>query len=323
MIGEKYLSAGQLKCDEPFANHTTFKIGGPAKIFFKVKRVEELIRALKFSQKFGLPYFILGGGSNILVGDLGFKGLVVKNETKEIKILGYKGKVQDKRSKLKNIFIQTGSGFPVNRLVRYTLNESLSGLENFLGLPGTVGGAIWTNAHNLKAGDFFGDHLFEARLLTPDGEIKKVTQDYFRFDYDQSKIQKTGDIVLSAIFQLNLGDKAKLWEKTERVMQHRLKTQPWGKFSAGCVFKNIKKSEALTVPTPGFATSAGFLIEAAGLKGKKIGEAQVSPRHANFIVNHGGATAADVLKLIDLIKKKVRERFGVTLEEEIEMVGEF
>lgn len=320
---KKFLLTDQLKLNESLAFHTTFKLGGPAKIFLAAKTGEELVKVVSLCRKLSLPFLILGQGSNILIGDSGFKGVVIKNKAKKIKILGYKGKVRNLRIKVKNIFVEASSGVFVNQLVRYTLNEGLEGLENFLGLPGTIGGAIYTNAHNLKVGDFFGDHLTEAYLLTSSSKVKKVTQEYFDFSYDKSKIQHTGEVVLSAIFSLKLADKTKLWKKANEVMDYRLRTQPLGKFSAGCIFKNIKKSEAMRASTPGFTTSAGFLIEAAGLKGKKIGGAQVSTVHANFIVNLGRATASDVIKLIEIIKKKVKEKFGVRLEEEIKMTGEF
>ncbi|MBL7159673.1 UDP-N-acetylmuramate dehydrogenase [Candidatus Microgenomates bacterium] len=322
-IGSKYLTNGQLKFGELLSLHTTFRIGGPAEIFFKAKNSQELLKAVSLAQKFKIPYFILGGGSNILVGDLGFKGLVIKNRIQEIKVLGYDGKIKNKKVKIKNILVKAESGVLVNRLVRFTLDKGIGGFESFLGLPGTVGGAIYGNAHFLKTNDFFGDYLFEARLLTLKNEVKTVTKDYFNFDYKTSKIQKTKEIILEAVFSLRSEDSKKLWLKANQVMNYRLKTQPQGKFSAGCVFKNIKNSEAIRIPTPGFTTSAGFLIDATGLKNKKIGGAQVSSYHGNFILNLGSTTAMDVLKLIDLIKKKVKEKFGVELKEEIEMVGEF
>jgi len=322
-IGRRYLISGQLKIDESLSLYTTFKIGGPAKIFFKARSVDQLIKAVKTCRQLGLRYFILGGGSNILVGDLGFKGVVIKNEVRKIKILGYDGKIKNEKLKIKNIFVKAESGVLVNRLVRFTLEKGIAGLENFLGLPGTVGGAVYINAHNLKAGDFFGNHLLKACLLTSEGNIKKVSRDYFNFDYDKSKIQETKELVLSITFSLKSEDSKKLWEKANKVMHYRIKTQPFGKSSAGCIFKNIKKSEAIRIPTPGRTTSAGFLIDSARLKGEKAGKAQISPRHANFILNLGDAAALDVLKLMDLVKKKVKEKFGVELEEEIEMIGEF
>jgi len=322
-IGKKYLATGQLKLNEPLSLHTTFKMGGPAKVFFKADNIEELIKAIKTCQKIGLDYFILGQGSNVLVGDLGFNGMVIKNGARQIKILGYRGEIRNQKSEIRNTFLEVEGGVLVNRLIRFTLDKGIGGLENFLGLPGTVGGAVYTNAHNLKANDFFGEHLFEIHLLTPSGKIKKVTKDYFNFGYDQSKIQQTKEIVLSVIFSFQLGEKRKLWQKANQTMAYRIESQPLGKASAGCIFKNIKQSEALRIPTPGRTTSAGFLISAAGLKGKKIGGAQVSPLHANFIINTGQANAKDVVKLIKVIKKKVKEKFGVRLEEEIQMIGEF
>lgn len=322
-IDKRYLTNGQLKLDELLSLHTTFRIGGPTKVFFKAKNVEELVGAVKICRKLKLPYFILGQGSNILVGDSGFKGVVIKNEARKIKILGYKGEIKSQKSKIKSVFVEVESGVLANRLVRYTLNEGLSGLENFLGLPGTVGGAVYTNAHNLKAEDYFGNHLLEAHLLTVEDGIKKASRNYFNFAYDKSRLQETKEVVLSTIFSLKSEDKKRLWEKANKMMAYRMKTQPLGKLCAGCIFKNIKKSEALRIPTPGRVTSAGFLIESAGLKGEKIGKAQISFLHANFILNLGNATALDVLKLMDLVKKKIKKKFGVELEEEIEMIGEF
>lgn len=322
-LGKKYLRSHQLKFDEYFKNHTTFQIGGPAKIFFEAKNTQELVTAISSAYGLKLPYFILGGGSNILVGDLGFKGVVIKNKLGKIKILGYKGRINRQKSMIKDIYVRADSGVSVNRLVRFTLDRELSGLENFLGLPGTIGGAIYGNAHNVKFKDFFGNYLFEAFLVDCQGKTKKIDKEYFNFAYDKSRIQQTGEVVLTATFSLKKGDKKRLWQKANAVMDYRLKTQPLDTNSAGCIFKNIKKSEAIAIPTPGLTISAGFLIEAAGLKGKRVGEAEVSSLHANFILNRGKARASDVLKLIKLIKKRVKEKFNVSLEEEIKMVGEF
>ena len=322
-IGKRYLTNGQLKLNELLSLHTTFRIGGPTKVFFKAKNVEELVGAVKICRKLKLPHFILGQGSNILVGDSGFKGVVIKNEARKIKILGYDGKIKNEKVKIKNILVKAESGVLANRLVRFALDKGIGGLENFLGLPGTVGGAIYGNAHNVRAGVFFGDYLLRASLLDIKGEIKKVDKSYFHFAYKKSKLQETKEVVLSTIFSLKSEDKKRLWEKANKMIAYRMKTQPLGKLCAGCIFKNIKKSEALRIPTPGCATSAGFLIDSAGLKGEKIGKAQVSFLHANFILNLGNATALDVLKLIDLVKKEIKKKFGVELEEEIEMIGEF
>ncbi len=310
----------RIKEDEPMSLHTTFKVGGPARLYFEAQNNEELIQAVRLCQKNKFPYFVLGGGSNLLVSDDGFRGLVIRNKSKNIKILIYQGTVKNSEKKIKKLLLEVDSGVLSNTLVRYCVEEGLAGLENFLGLPGTVGGAIYINAH--YRGDFMGDHLEKARLLTPEGEIKEVDNSYFNFDYDYSVLQKTGDVLINAIFALTGGDKETLWKAAHETLEWRHKNHHYDFPSAGSIFQNIKKSDAMRIGTPNFTQSAGFLIEASGLKGMTKGDAQISPDHANFIVNKGGARACDVLELINLAKKRVREKFGIKLKEEIVLLGE-
>lgn len=292
---EEKLEKGRFKTNEPMSLHTTFRIGGPSDFYFEANSNKELTEAVKTAQKIGLPYFILGGGSNILVSDKGFHGLVIKNKSREIKILGYRGKMKNEKLKIKNVLVEAESGVPFNQLVRFTIGEGLEGLEGFLGLPGTVGGAIACNAH---------------------WQDKKIQDFVFA--------KKTYDkVLLSAVFGFKKGSKKILWERAQQAVQYRQKTQPISLPSAGCIFKNIKKDQALRIGTTNFTASTGFLIEAAGLKGAKIGNVQISPLHANFIVNLGGGKASDVVKLINLVKERIKEKFGVDLEEEIVLVGEF
>lgn len=302
-ILQEKLGRGKVKEDEPLSLHTTFKIGGPAQFYFEAEKTEELFEAVNLCRNLGLPFFILGGGSNVLVSDIGFKGLVIKNKSREIKILKYKGEVKEQKLKVKNVLIEADSGVSLNQLVRYTLEEGFSGLELFLGLPGTVGGAIFSNAH-------FGqkqmrDFLLGIKLLTPEGEMKEEKKDHF----------SSQEILLSAIFSLEKERKEILWQKASEALKYRRQTQPLEFPSAGCIFKNI-----FTPLTP---LSVGFLIEQCGLKGKEIGGAKISEKHANFIVNKGGARAEDVVKLINICKRKVKEKFGLKLTEEIIYVGEF
>lgn len=316
------LGPRRIKFGEPLAAQTTFKIGGPAKFYFEAQTQEDLTKAVLAAKSLGIPYFILGGGSNLLVSDKGFLGLVIKNKTNKIKVLGYKGEVKDQRSKISQALVEADSGAFLNRLVRFTLDEGLAGLESFLGIPGTVGGGIYINAHYQD--QFLGDYLFKAKILNPQGEISEVNQAYFHFGYDQCILQKTGEILLSAIFKLKGGgEKESCWQKATEALKFRQSRQPQGFPSAGCIFKNITLAQAMRLGTPGKTCSAGFLIEAVGLKGKQIGKAQISPRHANFIVNSGGARACDVIELINLSKRKVKERFGINLEEEIVYLKEF
>jgi len=274
--------------NQSLAGFTTFKTGGPADYFARVRDVEELLEAVNISKKMKIPFLVIGGGSNILVGDHGFRGMVIKNEMNKISLMGAKGSYGKKNRFDQKVYLKVDSGVFMNRLVRYSLDNSYQGLENFLGQPGTVGGAIYINAHNMKKDDFFGDHIKEAEIIEKNGERALIDKKYFRFTYDNSKIQKNGDIIVSIV-----------------------------------VFKNISKLDALRIGTPNNTTSAGYLIDSCKLKDKRISDALISPKHANFIINLGSAKSADVLKLINLVKKKVWQKYKVHLEEEIVKLGEF
>ncbi len=308
--------------NEPLAAYTTLKIGGPADYFYDAKTVDDLVSAILLGRKSKLPVFILGGGTNILIGDKGIRGLVIKNSTQAITIRGAKGKRMGGASD-ELVFVAADSGVSMNRLVRFTIDAGLAGLEMQLGLPGTVGGAVYMNSKWTHPVGYVGDAVYQAEILTPVGERKQVPRSYFHFAYDTSSIQKTKDIVLSVIFSLRSDTKEHLWEIANGSIRYRQETQPQGVKSPGCTFRNISQAEALSVPTPNYTTSAGFLIDHAGCKGVRVGDAEISPVHANFIVNRGQATAADVVQLIELVRSRVQKEFGVRLEEEIVKVGEF
>lgn len=305
--------------NEPLGKYTTFKIGGPADYFYDAKTTDDLVGAVISGRSLGLPIFFLGGGTNILIGDRGVRGLVVRNSTRSITLRGAKGDVRNKQT----VFVEADSGVVMNQLVRFTVEEGLAGLEMQLGLPGSVGGAVYMNSKWTHPVGYVGDVVYQAKILTPENEIKVVPKSYFKFAYDTSSIQKTKDIVLSVVFALERSNKDALWKIANKSILYRHETQPQGVHSPGCTFRNISEAEALSVPTPNHTTSAGFLVDHAGCKGMHVGDAWVSDIHANFIVNKGKATASDVVQLIEKIRKKVRDQFGVTLEEEIVKVGEF
>lgn len=312
----------RIKRNELLAPYTTFKIGGPADLFFVATNQEELISIITQSRKLKIPMFILGGGSNILIGDRGIRGLVIKNNTREIHIAGMKGKVIGGIREGK-VYVEAESGVLFNSLVRFAVEEGLAGLEMHLGLPGTVGGAIYMNSKWTKPESFVGDIVYQATILTPKNEIQAVPVSYFHFGYDTSTVQKSGDIVLSIIFGLHPEKKEQIWEVANKSIEYRRETQPQGVFTPGCTFQNITTAQALAASTPGHTTSAGFLIDHAGMKGASEGNAQISVNHANFIINHGKATAADVVQLIERARAQVKRQFGVVLKEEIIRVGEF
>ncbi len=304
------------------APFTTLKIGGPADWFYEATTKDELVRAVTCARRLGMPVFILGGGSNVLIGDRGFRGLVVRNLTRNISVVGLKGQlISGKRSE--TVFVAADSGAAINSLVRFTVDEGLAGLEMHLGLPGSVGGAIYMNSKWTHPVGYVGDAVSQVTLITRSGEQKTVPQSYFRFAYDTSCLQITHETVVSVVFALQKSNKEKLWAIANESINYRRTSQPTGVVTAGCTFRNLSETEAHMYATPNHTQSAGFLIDRAGLKGVTVGKVQISPLHANFFLNLGGGTARDMVKLIETARTKVKEKFRVNLREEVERIGEF
>jgi UDP-N-acetylmuramate dehydrogenase len=286
-------------------DHTTFKIGGLARYFVITKNTEDLIKAIEFAQDKDLPYFILGGGSNLLVNDQGFDGVVIKNQNSEIKI-------QNHRAKYKTIY--TTAGTQLGKLVEFSIEKGLTGLEWAAGIPGTVGGAIRGNAGAF--GSSIAELVKEVKVWNKDFQFSQTTpgltifnsQDC-QFGYRDSIFKHSDNIIFSAELELKKGDKKKSQQMIKKYLQQRKEKQPLEYPSAGCIFKN---------PKP---LSAAQLIEQVGLKGKKVGQAMISEKHANFIINLGRAQAKDVRKLVRLIKVRVKKKFNIELEEEIQYIG--
>jgi len=301
-------------------SYTTFRIGGKARYFFVAKSKKDIIKAILVAKKFRLPFFILGGGSNILVSDRGFNGLVIR-----FQVSGFKFQ--------KNKII-AGAGTPLTSLVSGAAKNNLTGLEWAAGIPGTVGGAIAGNAGAF--GKSMADVVKEVEIteITRVGpvQIRKFKNKDCKFGYRDSIFKHNRSlIILSAVLQLKKGKKVEIKKKIKEYLNYRQKNQPLNYPSAGSIFKNyklgikkyelIKKFSELKNFIKGGQISAGWLIEKCGLKGKKVGKAKISEKHANFIVNLGKAKAKDVKKLIDFTKKKVKKNFGITLEEEIQYLG--
>ncbi|MBM3209269.1 UDP-N-acetylmuramate dehydrogenase [Candidatus Shapirobacteria bacterium] len=293
----RWILGQELKENEPMGRHTTFGIGGPADWFWEAKTEEALIRVIRKIREVKVPYFILGNGSNLLVGDKGVRGLVIKVQSSKFK-------VQNDNSKFKII---AEAGVSLSKLITSAAEHSLSGLEFLVGIPGTLGGAIRGNAGTK---DEWIDRAVETvEILDELGERRILNRRDCKFGYRNSRFSKAKEIILGATLLVKREDKLFVQRRIKDYLAKR-KNQP-AEPSAGSIFKNPK------------GDFAGRLIEAAGLKGCQIGGAQISEKHANFIVNTGGAKAVDVLALIDLAQKKVKEKFGVELEEEIIRVGEF
>jgi UDP-N-acetylmuramate dehydrogenase len=296
--------AERLRASVSLAGFTTFKVGGPAEWFLETTSSEDLVDALKIAHHAGVHVTLLGGGSNVLIGDRGVQGLVLRTRGGRI-------------DRLSADRIRADAPITINGLVRWTIHRGIAGLEAWAGTPGTVGGAIFGNAH--FDGRLIGDLVESVRVATRDGSTRDLPQRDMEFGYDRSRLQTTGEVLLSAVFCVSDGDSVTLRDIARRSLTYRKKTQPLDTPSAGCIFQN---PDAAQVPV-GIPASAGALVDRAGLKGASRGDARVSTAHANFIVNEGHATAADIRSLIELCRSGVRERFGVTLLEEIVYLGEF
>lgn len=278
------------------APYTTLKIGGPADYFVIVKSQNELVEALNWAKEKNLPYFILGNGSNVLVSDQGFRGLIIQLRITDCE--------------LKKTALRVGVGASMSTLAKLTAKAGLTGLEFGIGIPGTVGGAIWGNAGAF--GQEIKDVLTAVKILMPKTDAAMHTMDNgaCEFGYRTSIFKKYKDwVIIEALFELAKSNKKECEKKIKQILKDKKNNQPMGEKSAGSIFKN----------PPGY--KAWALICEAEMKGFKIGEAKVSEKHANFIINTGKATAEHVIMLITMIKQRVHDRFGIQLQEEIQYIG--
>ncbi len=297
---------GRVVVDAPLAPLTTFRAGGPADVLFEARSAEDVVQALRLARAAGIPATLLGGGSNVLVADAGVRGLVVRPRGGDVRLEG-----EDR--------VRADAAVTINGLVRWTITHGRAGLEAWAGTPGTVGGAVFGNAH--FGGRSIDTLIVEVRLAARDGAVTDVPHAEMRFGYDRSRLQDTGEVLLSAVFRVARGDAAALRAAARGSLAFRKGTQPLDVPSAGCVFRNPEPGRD-RVPE-GIPWSAGALIDRAGLKGAREGDAVVSATHGNFIVNEGAATARDIRRLVERCRAAVRDRFGVVLREEIVYLGDF
>ena len=292
--------------DVPLAAFTTFRVGGAADWLVETRSSDEIVAALAAARREGVQVTILGGGSNVLVSDAGVRGLVIRPRHGDIHRVDDGG-------------VRADAAVTINGLVRWTIMHAAAGLEAWAGTPGTVGGAVFGNAH--FGGRHIGDLVVEARLIDADGAVRDVANAGLGFGDDRSRLPETGEVLLSATFHVTLGDPAALRATARESLAFRKRTQPLDTPSAGCVFQNPEAGRD-QVPD-GMPWSAGALVDRAGLKNTAIGGARVSPAHGNFIVNDGSATSGDIRRLIAYCRARVRDRFGVELRDEIRYLGEF
>ncbi|MDN4523512.1 UDP-N-acetylmuramate dehydrogenase [Fictibacillus fluitans] len=286
---------GKVLENEPLKHYTTLKIGGPADLFFEPDSTDSLKKAMRYIKDSGVPFRAIGRGSNLLVSDEGIEGVVIKLGD------GLDELVQNGDE------FTVGGGYSIVKLATVLSRQGYSGLEFSAGIPGSVGGAVFMNAG--AHGSDMSKILKKALVLMPDGELKWYTNEEMEFSYRTSILQKTGGICVEAVLVLEKGDRETIMAELKKNKDYRRNTQPWNHPCCGSVFRN---------PLPNYA---GQLIESSGLKGTTVGGAQISDMHANFIVNTGDAKAADVLGLISLIKKKIKELHNIDIETEVEIIG--
>jgi len=294
---------GEVRRNEPLSKHTSFRIGGPADVFACPADREDLMSLVRQVRKKGIPSIVLGGGTNLLVRDGGFRGVVISLE--RLDMIRIEREYRSVGGSF--VVILAEAGAPLARLHVFSLEQGLMGLEYATGIPGTVGGAVCMNA-GTSLGET-GDVIESVGLITPEGDLLIRGRQQMGFAYRTANIP-LGHIVADARFVLRRGDKEKIQESVRQLQEQRRERQPWGSPNAGSIFKNPHE------------VAAGKLIEEAKLKGRRVGDAQVSEKHANFIVNLGKATAKDVLELMEIIKRTVLDSHGVRLEPEIKIVGE-
>lgn len=301
------LGGDRLRRDEILAPYTTFRIGGPADLYYRASSADELAAAVTAARELEIPFFLLGLGANILIGDRGVRGLVIHNRAGHVTVDRGTGRV-----------VAESGAVVYPDLIDRTIDAGLSGLEHYAGIPSSVGGALWQNLHFLspppqrERTTFIEEVTLGALILTEEGETKRVDRDYFEFGYDDSILHHRRDVVLEAVFDLVPGAPARMREIVEANLDWRrerhppLDTEP----SAGSIFQKIE------------GVGAGRLIDQCGLKGTTIGGAMVTHRHANIFINRGHATAADVHRLIEHVQAVVERETGYRLQAEISFVGE-
>ena len=289
------ITTGTVLTEEPMSRHTSFQIGGPADIFVQPATGDEVRQAICMAKEAKIPFFVVGNGSNLLVSDDGFRGMILQigRNLQEISVEG------------SEIYVQAGA--LLSRTARIALEHGLTGMEFAAGIPGSLGGAVAMNAG--AYGGEMKDILTEVEVLTPEGEMKVLPLEELDLGYRHSCIFEKNYIVLGARLHLEEGDKNAIKSRMDELARARREKQPLEFPSAGSTFKR---------PEGYFA---GALIQDAGLKGYTVGGAQVSEKHSGFVINRGGATAEEVLFLIKQVQKKVKNRFGVTMEPEVRMVG--
>lgn len=298
--GLKSRIKGKVSFDVPMARHTSLRVGGSADVLAFPQDEEDLRVIIQFAKERGIPYYVLGRGTNVIVRDGGLRGIVISlcRGFREMSLIGRENN---------EVLVSAGAGGDLKSLVRFTRKKNLTGVEAFTGIPGTVGGALAMNAGAF--GSEIGDVVRSVAMMEDTGAVMVKQRGMLRFEY-RNLILPDGSLILRCVIGVREGEGREIAAKLKNIQRLRSRSQPWNVPTAGSIFKNPREAPA------------GQLIDELGLKGYRIGDARISEKHANFILNEGGATAADVLALMTFVRDEVYEKRGIRLIPEVRIIGE-
>ncbi len=296
--------------NELLAPKTYFKIGGPADVYAEIGERQMLLKVVSYCQSHQIPLTFLGGGSNVIISDQGIRGVVLRWVGDSVQ------KIEDEQG---TPVLYAEAGVKTALLVSQSVSQGFAGLEYFLGVPGTLGGAIYNNAHYMQ--DLIGEHVLAVEVIGKDSRLEWISQQACDFAYEKSRFQKTGELIVSVKFSLSPGNESESKAKIAEATRYRALTQPLGIPSSGCIFQNVPNTPQLSKRFPDFADKefvpGGYIIDQAGLKGLREGDIEVSEKHAAWLINRGSGSAKQVKRIIQKIKETVSKKYGVTLKEEV------
>lgn len=312
----------RVKTHEPMAHHTSIRTGGPAELYLEVEWTEDLFTAFSIASDHGLQITVLGSGTSVLVSDNGVAGLVLKNNCRKFELMSMIGKVRNNEVAVDKAYVYAEGGALMNSVVRYVIEQGYGGLEYALGLPGTVGGALTTNASYPPSGFSIADQVRKARILKKTGEIADVGPDYFHFQPQRSNIPETGDIVLSVMFALTPMHQGLLWQRGDEALAFRTK---WEESQEKQHMPNtyrtiaISKTETLVHKTP--LPDIDYLLTHSGLLGSKYGDMVLCKDNPHFIINCGEGKTADAIALLETVKKKIKAKYTIDVDVQMKQIG--
>ena len=298
----------RVRINEPMALHTAMKVGGPAAAYIEVDKTDELVKIVTLAGSEKIPFIVIGAGSKTIFSDSGYQGLVIKNNSRRFDVLSRKGKIRNSKIDVDRAYVFADSGAILNQVIRFTIEQGYQGVEEALGVSGSVGGALYAPDTLLVLSPV----IYQIQAVSHDGEIKLVTGHDLLYADSKGAPHKGEYTVLTVVFELFPGNTAALWEKGTASVEKRNSEKPDSPM-AYRAFSDISLSEAMSIPTPKYTQSASYLLEKSGLSGKRVGDAMLSEQFPNFIINLGNASGNDMIALLETCRDAVRKKFGVRI----------